>query len=227
MAKVGQPSSIQGDIEEMGETPEIVQGAAKMKSSTPSIVILKEESGSCRRKSGTVASVIFERPSVEMDGIPINRLLVDNASATNLISLSMMNKLGKTEKDLIASTASITDFAGGVTNSQGILIMNLKSRQTNGLFLPPLNHSEARLYNDEIGPIKIVGLDKLTADLVERKLGDLGEEELSALSADIIYEEDLPEQDVIQFEEWAGLNSIKEENSAKFNMASQLVEKAL
>ncbi|GFZ20122.1 hypothetical protein Acr_28g0008270 [Actinidia rufa] len=126
MAKVGQPPSIQGDIEEMGETPEIVQGAAKMKSSTPSIVILKEESGSCRRKSGTVASVIFERPSVEMDGIPINRLLVDNASATNLISLSMMNKLGKTEKDLIASIASITDFAGGVTNSQGILIMNLK-----------------------------------------------------------------------------------------------------
>ncbi|GFZ01378.1 hypothetical protein Acr_14g0010130 [Actinidia rufa] len=232
-ANVGQPSSIQGDVEKMGETPEIVQDVAEVKSSTPSIVILKEESEGCNRKSSIVASVIFKRPSADMvkhirslhitghlDGIPVNRLLVDNGSAANLITLFMMSKLGKPE-DLIASTASITDFTGVVTNSQCILIMNLKVGQT--AFLASANHAEARLYNDEIGPIKIAGLDKnypmtasptsikkdmalramiarLTAALLERKLRNLNEEESSALSADVIYE-DLPEQDVIQLEE--------------------------
>ena len=42
---------------------------------------------------------------------------------------------------------------------------------------------------------------RLTADVVERKLTDLDEEELSALSADIIYEDNFPEQDAIQLEE--------------------------
>ncbi|KAH7844302.1 hypothetical protein Vadar_026615 [Vaccinium darrowii] len=61
-----------------------------------------------------------------LDGIPINRILVDNGSAANLMPRFMLVKLGKGDQDLLPSSASISDFAGGITTAQGIIIMNLQ-----------------------------------------------------------------------------------------------------
>lgn len=123
-----------------------------------------------------------------------------------------MNKLGKTDQDLIASSANLTDFTGGVTTCQGILIMNLtvgsktlttpffviNSRASYNVllgrdwihacmvvpstlrqclifwnqdevevvwadrrpFLASANHAEAKLYDSNVGPMKVAGLDK-------------------------------------------------------------------
>lgn len=167
---------------------------------------------------------IFEKPTPKasnhikplyisgcLDGVPVNRLLVDNGSAANLIPKSMMSNLGKTDQDLIASNASLTDFTRGVTTCQGILIMKLtvgtKTLTTPFFvvnshafyivllgrdwihacmavpstlhqclifwnqddevvwadcrpFLATANHAEAKLYDPDVGPMRVAGLDK-------------------------------------------------------------------
>ncbi|KAH7857764.1 hypothetical protein Vadar_016262 [Vaccinium darrowii] len=236
MAKEGQPSSMDGDVEASGDTPEIssiahVATIPVLKASTPeasdsqipSIVVLKDEPTAYR--PSPVASVLFEKPDPLMtqhlrplyiqghlDGIPVNRMLVDNGSAANLMPRFMLVKLGKGNQDLLPSSASISDFAGGITTAQGIIIMNLQvgtktlttpffvvnSRSSYNLllgrdwihvcmavpstlhqclifwhgddvevvwadkrpFLASSNHADAKLYDNEISPIKFTGTDK-------------------------------------------------------------------
>ncbi|KAH7837372.1 hypothetical protein Vadar_013101 [Vaccinium darrowii] len=150
MAKKGQPSSMIGDVEASGDTPEIssiapVAPILVLKASTPeasecqipSIVVLKDEPTAYR--PSPVASVLFEKPDPLMtqhlrplyiqghlDGIPVNRILVDNGSVANLMPRFMLVKLGKGDQDLLPSSANISDFAGGITTAQGIIIMNLQ-----------------------------------------------------------------------------------------------------
>ncbi|KAH7860721.1 hypothetical protein Vadar_017172 [Vaccinium darrowii] len=150
MAKEGQPSSMDGDVEVSGDAPEIssiapvapipvLEASAPEASVTqiPSIVVLKDEPTVYR--PSPVASVLFEKPDPMMtqhlrplyiqghlDGIPVNRILVDNGSAANLMPRFMLVKLGKGDQDLLPSSASISDFAGGITTAQGIIIMNLQ-----------------------------------------------------------------------------------------------------
>ncbi|KAH7856803.1 hypothetical protein Vadar_005701 [Vaccinium darrowii] len=236
MAKEGQPSSIDGDVEASGDTPEIssITPAATIPvlkaytseasgSQIPSIVVLKDEPTAYR--PSPVASVLFEKPDPLMtqhlrplyiqghlDGIPVNRILVDNGSAANLMPRFMLVKLGKEDQDLLPSSASISDFAGGITTAQGIIIMNLQvgtktlttpffvvnSRSSYNLllgrdwihvcmavpstlhqclifwhgddvevvwadkrpFLASSNHTDAKLYDNEISPVKFTGTDK-------------------------------------------------------------------
>ncbi|KAH7856752.1 hypothetical protein Vadar_005158 [Vaccinium darrowii] len=161
MAKEGQPSSMDGDVEASGDTPEIssvtpVATIPALKASTseasesqiPSIVVLKDEPTAYR--PSPVASVLFEKPDPLMtqhlrplyiqghlDGIPVNRILVDNGSAANLMPRFMLVKLGKGDQDLLPSSASISAFAGGITTAQ-----------------------DAKLYDNEISPVKFTGTDK-------------------------------------------------------------------
>ncbi|KAH7844531.1 hypothetical protein Vadar_029054 [Vaccinium darrowii] len=236
MAKEGQPSSMIGDVEASGETPEIssiapvatipvlkASAPEASKSPIPSIVVLKDEPTAYR--PSPVASVLFEKPDPLMtqhlrplyiqghlDGIPVNRILVDNGSAANLMPHFMLVKLGKGDQDLLPSSASISDFAGGITTAQGIIIMNLQvgtktlttpffvvnSRSSYNLllgrdwihvcmavpstlhqclifwhgddievvwadkrpFLASSNHADAKLYDNEISPVKFTGTDK-------------------------------------------------------------------
>ncbi|KAH7839844.1 hypothetical protein Vadar_009567 [Vaccinium darrowii] len=236
MAKEGQPSSMIGDVEASGDTPEIssiapVDTIPVLKASTPeasdsqipSIVVMKDEPTAYR--PSPVASVLFEKPDPLMtqhlrplyvqghlDGIPVNRILVDNGSAANLMLRFMLVKLGKGDQDLLPSSASISDFAGGITTAQGIIIMNLQvgtktlttpffvvnSRSSYNLllgrdwihvcmavpstlhqclifwhgddvevvradkrpFLASSNHADAKLYDNEISPVKFTGTDK-------------------------------------------------------------------
>ncbi|KAH7864116.1 hypothetical protein Vadar_025982 [Vaccinium darrowii] len=232
----GQPSSMIGNVEASGDTPEIssiapVATIPVLKASTPeasesqipSIVVLKDEPTAYR--PSPVASVLFEKPDPLMtqhlrplyiqghlDDIPVNRILVDNGSAANLMPRFMLVKLGKGDQDLLPSSASISDFAGGITTAQGIIIMNLQvgtktlttpffvvnSRSSYNLllgrdwihvcmavpstlhqclifwhgddievvwadkrlFLASSNHVDAKLYDNEISPVKFTGTDK-------------------------------------------------------------------
>ncbi|KAH7836551.1 hypothetical protein Vadar_002852 [Vaccinium darrowii] len=149
MAKEGQPSSMVGDVEFTGDTP-IMDASTPVISSPsptsplivtpssniPSIVILKDEPSVYI--PSPVASILFEKPNPLMtqhlrplyvqghlDGVPVTRILVDNGSAANIMPRFMMIKLGKGDQDILPSSASIFDFAGGVTIAQGIIIMNL------------------------------------------------------------------------------------------------------
>lgn len=136
MAKVDQASVMEGDVVELGETAQILGQSSRPAEVVSSVIILKEQAK--KVEATRAASAIFEKPTQKatshikplyvsgyLDGVPVNHLLVDNGSVANLIPRSMMNKLGKTDQDLIASNASLTDFIGGVTTCQGILIMNL------------------------------------------------------------------------------------------------------
>ncbi|KAH7849292.1 hypothetical protein Vadar_015824 [Vaccinium darrowii] len=165
MAKEGQPSSMDGDVEASGDTPEISSSAPvatpvatipvlkaftpeASDSHIPSVVVLKDEpTAYC---PSPVASVLFEKPDPLMtqhlrplyiqghlDGIPVSRILVDNGSAVNLMPCFMLVTLGKGDQDLLPSSASISDFAGGITTAQ-----------------------DAKLYDNEISPVNFTGTDK-------------------------------------------------------------------
>ena len=72
MAKKGQPSAINGDVEDLSTTPEIHEGpaffnhqvteASPVKEIGPSIIVLKDETP---EGSKSVASVLFEKPALE------------------------------------------------------------------------------------------------------------------------------------------------------------------
>ncbi|KAH7858385.1 hypothetical protein Vadar_023231 [Vaccinium darrowii] len=296
MAKEGQPSSMDGDVEVSGDAPEIssiapvapipvLEASAPEASVTqiPSIVVLKDEPTVYR--PSPVASVLFEKPDPMMtqhlrplyiqghlDGIPVNRILVDNGSAANLMPRFMLVKLGKGDQDLLPSSASISDFAGGITTAQGIIIMNLQvgtktlttpffvvnSRSSYNLllgrdwihvcmavpstlhqclifwhgddvevvwadkrpFLASSNHADAKLYDNEISPVKFTGTDKygkptaitlstqtsvdefkaiykqlaawarLIAYITEESLRSLDEEDNSVLTTELFFEGD-------------------------------------
>ncbi|GKV08636.1 hypothetical protein SLEP1_g20240 [Rubroshorea leprosula] len=59
--------------------------------------------------------------SAHMDGVPVNRVLVDNGAAVNVIPYFMLRNLGKNSKDLVYTDVTISDFTGGVSKSKGVL----------------------------------------------------------------------------------------------------------
>jgi hypothetical protein len=83
--------------------------------------------------------IIFEKPTLamcqhlkplyikaQMDGKPVNRVLVDNGAAVNILPTSMLRKLLKTENDLIATDVSVSGFAGGATKTKGVIPIEVK-----------------------------------------------------------------------------------------------------
>ncbi|CAL8175149.1 unnamed protein product [Prunus armeniaca] len=54
-------------------------------------------------------------------GIPIPKAIVDGGAAINLLPHRMLSKMGRTEKDLIPRRLAVTNFAGGITKTHGIL----------------------------------------------------------------------------------------------------------
>ena len=61
-----------------------------------------------------------------MDRRPMNRVLVDNGAAVNILLTSMLKKLLKTENDLIAIDVSVSGFAGGATKTKGVILIEVK-----------------------------------------------------------------------------------------------------
>ncbi|KAH7852249.1 hypothetical protein Vadar_022444 [Vaccinium darrowii] len=276
---------MEGDVIELGETTKILNKSMTPVDHVSSVAIVEEEAA--KEISKAAACVMFEKPTPKaanhikplyvlgcLDGMPVNRLLIDDGSVANLMPRTTMTKSEKTEQDLIASSASLLDFKGGLTSCEGILIMKLtvgtKTLTTpffiiNSLstynvllgrdwihacvavpssfhqclifwngnnvevvwadqkpFLATTNHAEVRLYDSDIGPMRVACLDKygrhkivtltsksLTEDL--KKMMDLHEEEErpnSANATKFIYEdeglekaEEADEGDVIRFED--------------------------
>ncbi|KAH7851303.1 hypothetical protein Vadar_009568 [Vaccinium darrowii] len=215
MAKEGQPSSMDGDVEASGNTPEIssvthVATIPVLKASTseasesqiPSIVVLKDEPTAYR--PSPVASVLFEKPDPLMtqhlrplyiqghlDGIPVNRILVDNGSAANLMPRFMLVKLGKGDQDLLPSSASISDFAGGITTAQGRALHFFK------LFLM----DQAPTASEKMAALQ-AALARLIAHITEESLRSLDSEDNSVLTTELFFEGGYtPPDDVIQLED--------------------------
>ncbi|GKV51801.1 hypothetical protein SLEP1_g58425 [Rubroshorea leprosula] len=60
-----------------------------------------------------------------MDGMPVNRVLVDNGVAVKVLPTCMLHKIGKSLKDLMEIEVTISDFTCGVNCSRGILPVEL------------------------------------------------------------------------------------------------------
>jgi hypothetical protein len=99
------------------------------------IPILLAEEEECR----DTGKIIFEKLTLamcqhlkplyikaHMDGRPVNRVLVDNGAAVNILPTSMLRKLLKTENDLIATDVSVSGFASGATKTKGVIPIEVK-----------------------------------------------------------------------------------------------------
>ncbi|GKV33403.1 hypothetical protein SLEP1_g41922 [Rubroshorea leprosula] len=93
----------------------------------------KEEGG-----MDSADKIIFEKPEERMakhirplyiqahlDGMPINRVLVDSGAAVNVLPTCILHKIGKSLGDLMETEVTISDFTGGVNRSRGILRVEL------------------------------------------------------------------------------------------------------
>ena len=82
--------------------------------------------------------MILEKPMVEMtrhirplyerahfNGIPMSKVLVDNGSAVNVMSLRMLRVLGSGIGDLIETEVSISGFTGEISKSLSVLPINI------------------------------------------------------------------------------------------------------
>ncbi|CAL2275640.1 unnamed protein product [Prunus armeniaca] len=58
-------------------------------------------------------------------GIPIPKVMVDGGAAINLLPHRLLSKMGRTEKDLIPTRLTVTNFAGSITKTHGILYVDV------------------------------------------------------------------------------------------------------
>ncbi|CAL8992752.1 unnamed protein product, partial [Prunus brigantina] len=91
------------------------------------------KAGRTTNKSAT-EQLCFSKPTKEManhlrplfitanfGGVPVPKVMVDGGAAINLLPYRMLSKMGRTEKDLIPTRLTVTNFAGGITKTHGIL----------------------------------------------------------------------------------------------------------
>ncbi|GKU89762.1 hypothetical protein SLEP1_g3857 [Rubroshorea leprosula] len=127
--------------------------------------------------------------SAHMDGVPVNRVLVDNGAAVNVIPSFILRNLGKNSEDLVYTDITISDFTGGISKSKGVLLVALTvgnktlvsaffvvdssatynallGRKTevvyadNRPFLANSNMVEARYYDEDVGTIRFFSIDR-------------------------------------------------------------------
>lgn len=76
-------------------------------------------------RSREVESMVFDKPEEKMsshlkplyiqahlDGVKVNRVMIDNGAAVNILPYHMLRKLGKSSDDLIHTDVTVSDFAG-------------------------------------------------------------------------------------------------------------------
>ena len=89
-----------------------------------------------------------------IDGKPVNRVLVDNGAAVNILPAFMMRQLGKEDEDLIPTELTMTNFVGGVTKCRGVLPVELtvggKTLMTAFFVVESKSHYNALLGRDWI-----------------------------------------------------------------------------
>jgi hypothetical protein len=60
-----------------------------------------------------------------VNGKPFTRMLVDGRAAVNLMSYTMLRKIGKSDEDLTQTDMMFVDFEGKVSPAQGAICMEL------------------------------------------------------------------------------------------------------
>jgi hypothetical protein len=118
---------------EENEDREENQGAIqKAQGATPILLVTKN-------KSFEPGTMVFEKPSKQMtqhlkplyikahmNGRPVNKVLVDNGAAVNILPYKMLSKLAKTEEDLTPSDMAVNGFTGEPTLTKGIIPIQIK-----------------------------------------------------------------------------------------------------
>ena len=61
-----------------------------------------------------------------MNGRPVNKVLVDNGAAVNILPYKMLSKLTKTVEDLTPSDMAVNSFIGEPTITKGIIPIQIK-----------------------------------------------------------------------------------------------------
>jgi hypothetical protein len=82
--------------------------------------------------------VIFEKPQEKnykhlkalylkgyINGHPVNKILVDTGVAVNIMSYTVMHRLGRSADDLINTNITLSDFNGHASEAQGVLNVDL------------------------------------------------------------------------------------------------------
>lgn len=103
------------------------------------VLILRNKIKEGENDEDVPTKVVFEKPNwnaanhikplyikAHMKGMPVNRILVDNGAAVNILPSAMLKKLGKQEHDLLPTEFIATKFTGGVTKAKGILSIDLR-----------------------------------------------------------------------------------------------------
>jgi hypothetical protein len=95
---------------------------------------------SCQWLSLTLSRghVIFEKPREKnykhlkalylkgyINGHPVNKMLVDTGETVNIMSYSVLRRLGRSAEDLIKINVALSNFNGQTSKAQGILNMDL------------------------------------------------------------------------------------------------------
>lgn len=86
----------------------------------------------------SIGKLTFDKPSrnmiqhlkplyikVQIEGRPINRVLIDKGAAVNILPLSIMRKLLKVESDLMPIDVFVCGFSGNATRTKGVLLLEL------------------------------------------------------------------------------------------------------
>ncbi|KAL6293561.1 hypothetical protein ACE6H2_001703 [Prunus campanulata] len=89
-------------------------------------------------------------------GIPIPKVMVDGGVAINLLPYRLLTKVGRTEKDLIPTRLTVTNFLV-IWHEEGFMeIVGADPRP----FLPSIMCFEARYYHDDLGPFTFFGVNQ-------------------------------------------------------------------
>ena len=109
-----------------------VQREEDAQGATPILLVDEEEcqdTGKIVFEKSTLSICHHLKPlyiKAHMDGRPVNRVLVDNGAAVNILPTSKLRKLFKIESNLIATDVSVSDFAGGATKTKGVIPTEIK-----------------------------------------------------------------------------------------------------
>ncbi|CAL9012727.1 unnamed protein product [Prunus brigantina] len=191
-ATEGQESTLEGDV----FSQESFECRLAEAEETSEQQIDSPKAGRTANKTPT-EQLCFSKPTKEManhlrplfitanfGGVPIPKVMVDGGAAINLLPHRMLSKMGRTEKDLIPTRLTVTNFAGGITKTHGILDVDvivgskelkiaffvLALWNEKGYmeiveadprpFLPSAMCFEARYYHDDLGPFTFLGVNQ-------------------------------------------------------------------
>ncbi|KAI5334155.1 hypothetical protein L3X38_024288 [Prunus dulcis] len=69
--------------------------------------------------------------SAIINGVPFKKVLIDEGAAVNILPFKRLEKLGKSKADLISTDLTISNFAGTITTTHGILIAEFEISSKN------------------------------------------------------------------------------------------------